>query len=120
MSYNATVLQAAQASQGALVRGWLASPALPAEAPVPDPGAQVDVAVMDLENKLHEVQLAAAPHVTTAAETPYTAARAAADAQFNLHMKNGCNCPPCSTERGACIVTSPRATPENGAIRHRR
>lgn len=88
MSYNVTFLQAAQASQGALLRGWLASPAPSADAPVPEPVAQVDVAVMNLENRLHEVQLSAAPHVTTAAETLYTAARAAADAQFDLHTQN--------------------------------
>ncbi|MGJ5831958.1 hypothetical protein [Streptomyces ossamyceticus] len=70
------LLHADQASQGALIRGWLASPAPSAEAPVPEPVAQVDVAVVNLENRLHKVQLAAAPHVTAA--NLYTAERAAA------------------------------------------
>ncbi|WP_156724766.1 hypothetical protein [Streptomyces apocyni] len=43
---------------------------------------------MNLENRLHEVKLAAAPHVTAAAEDLYTAARAAADTQFDLHIHN--------------------------------
>ncbi|MGP3737586.1 hypothetical protein ACTWJ9_31190 (plasmid) [Streptomyces sp. GDS52] len=88
MSYNATFLQAAQASQGVLVRGWLALPAPSADAPVPESVAQADVAVVNLENRLREVQLTASPPVTAAAEALHSAARAAADAQFDLHMQN--------------------------------
>jgi hypothetical protein len=88
MSHNARFLQAAQASQGALTRGWLAFPAPSAGAPVPESVAQADVAVLNLEDRLREVQLAAAPHVTAAAEALHAAARAAADAQFDLHMQN--------------------------------
>ncbi|WP_306944160.1 RNA-guided endonuclease InsQ/TnpB family protein [Streptomyces phaeochromogenes] len=42
----------------------------------------------DLEERLREVQRAASPHVTAAAESLYATARAAADAQFDLHMQN--------------------------------
>lgn len=80
MSHNATFLQAAQVSQGALTRGWLAFPVPSADAPVPESVAQTDVAVLNLEDRLREVRLAA--------EALHTAVRAAADAQFDLHMQN--------------------------------
>lgn len=88
MSHNATFLQAAQACQGTLTRGWLASPAPSADAPVPASVAQADVAALNLGDRLREVQLAASPHVTAAAEALHGAVRAAADAQFDLHMRN--------------------------------
>ncbi|MFJ8795856.1 hypothetical protein [Streptomyces sp. NPDC102462] len=88
MSHSATFLRAAHAGQAALARGWLASPLPSADAPVPESVAQVDVAVLNLQDGLRELQLAATPHVTAAAQDLCTAVRAAADAQFDLHIRN--------------------------------
>lgn len=57
-------------------------------APVPESIAQVDVPVLNLQDGLHKLQLAATLHLTAAAQDLYTAIRAAADAQFDPHIHN--------------------------------
>ncbi|QOV33248.1 hypothetical protein IM697_23695 [Streptomyces ferrugineus] len=111
MSHSATFLRAAHAGQAALTRGWLASPVAAADAPVPESTAQVDAAVLNLQDGLRELQLTATPHVTAAAQDLYTAVRAAADAQFDLHIQNVS-----STER-LCALDEAAFTRHTDAVR---
>jgi|GEM_PF-5466900 len=111
MNHSATFLRAAHAGQAALTRGWLASPVPAAHAPVPESTAQVDAAVLNLQNGLRELQLAATPHVAAAAQDLCTAVRAAADAQFDLHIQNA------SSAERLCAIDDAAFTRHTDAVR---
>lgn len=81
-------LRFAHASQERLNAGWLDTPATSSQAAVPDTVARVHEAVERLHGELGEVLLAAPQEVGQAAEELYSAVRASADAQFDLHTEH--------------------------------
>lgn len=81
-------LRVTQTLQADLYRSWTASPAESLDAPVPLTVATVEAGVLNLRNQLRELQMLAAPRVISAAGDLYEAIRAAADAQFELHLRN--------------------------------
>ncbi|WP_162952811.1 hypothetical protein [Streptomyces sp. 11-1-2] len=80
--------RATQNLQVDLSRSWIAPPAESLDAPMPLAVATVEAGVLNLRNQLRELQMLAAPRVISAAEGLYEAIRAAADAQFELHMRS--------------------------------
>ncbi|WP_436961287.1 hypothetical protein [Streptomyces sp. SudanB182_2057] len=80
--------RAAQALQAGLFRSWIAPPVESLDAPVPAAVTVVEADVPNLLNQLRELQMLAAPRVISAAVDLYEAIRAAADAQFELHLRS--------------------------------
>ncbi|MFF8696708.1 hypothetical protein ACF08W_31285 [Streptomyces sp. NPDC015144] len=80
--------RAAQALQVGLFRSWIAPPVESLGARVPAAVAVVEAGVPNLLNQLRELQMLAAPRVISAAADLYEAIRAAADAQFELHLRS--------------------------------
>ncbi|MFD9286295.1 hypothetical protein ACFWD7_55895 [Streptomyces mirabilis] len=81
-------LRATQTLRADLSRSWIAPPAESLDAPMPLAVATVEAGVLNLRNQLRELQMFAAPRVISAAEDLYEAIRAAADAQFELHVRS--------------------------------
>ncbi|MFF3312941.1 hypothetical protein [Streptomyces sp. NPDC002952] len=80
--------RSAQALQVDLFRAWTAPPVESLDTPMPLAVATVEAGVMNLRNHLRELQMLAAPRVVSAAANLYEAIRAAADAQFELHLRS--------------------------------
>ncbi|MEV5783761.1 hypothetical protein ACGFWD_34400 [Streptomyces sp. NPDC048448] len=88
LNFCRSFLRSAQTVQAELFRSWTAAPVASVNAQVPLPVATVEVGVQNLRNQLRELQMIAVPPVISAAEELYEATKAAANAQFELHMRN--------------------------------
>ena len=86
LGFCRSFLRTAQTLQADLLRSWTAPPVESLDARVPVTVATVDTGVMALRNQLRELQMFAPPPVISAASELYEATRAAAAAQFELHL----------------------------------
>ncbi|MFJ2736158.1 hypothetical protein [Streptomyces sp. NPDC087317] len=88
LNFCRSFLRAAQTLQADLSRSWIAPPVESLDAQVPVTVATVDAGVMNLRNQLQELQMLTSPLVISAAGELYEAIRAAAAAQFELHLRS--------------------------------